>query len=132
MNIFLLENTQPQLRRVLQAIAQAPAGTVLFHCHSGKDRTGLISTLLLVLAEVEREALVRDYTLSEERLRDDYLTDRTDLSPEEIRRRLHCPPEQVDNTLSHLHTHHGGTMAYLKHIGLSETDIQSLKQRLTA
>jgi protein-tyrosine phosphatase len=131
LNIFVLENTQPRIRRVLQAIAQAPVGTLLFHCHSGKDRTGLISTLLLALAGVEQEAMVRDYTLSEDRLREDYLADRSDLSPKEIHQRLSCPPTQVVNTLSYLHDHHGSTMDYLRHIGLAESDIRSLKQRLT-
>ncbi|MFN8196656.1 MAG: tyrosine-protein phosphatase [Nocardioidaceae bacterium] len=35
---------------VLAALAQAPEGGVLFHCAGGRDRTGLIATLLLRLA----------------------------------------------------------------------------------
>jgi len=46
---------------VLSALAHAPAGGVLFHCMSGRDRTGLISLLLLTAADVEPEEIVADY-----------------------------------------------------------------------
>lgn len=131
LNCRILENTQPQIREVLRAIAQAHPGMLLFHCYSGKDRTGLVSTLLLALAEVTLEAMVEDYTLSEDRLRVCYLADRTDLSPEEIQKRLSCPPAQVVNTLSYLEQKYGGVVGYLKSIGLSQQEIQTLEHRLT-
>jgi len=45
----------------LSALAQAPAGGILFHCKSGRDRTGLISLLLLTAVQVEPEEIVADY-----------------------------------------------------------------------
>lgn len=47
--------------RVLAALARAPDGGVLFHCMGGRDRTGMISLLLLMAAEVEPEQIVADY-----------------------------------------------------------------------
>lgn len=130
LNCLALGYAQPQMRKVLRAIAQAPPGTLLFHCHSGKDRTGLISTLLLALADVDLEAMVRDYTLSENRLREGYLADRADLSPEEIQMRLHCPPKQVNNTLEHLHSNYRGVEGYFSSLGLSNGDVRSIKNRM--
>lgn len=49
---------------VLSAIAQAPAGGVLFHCGAGRDRTGIIAMLLLTMAAVEPEDIVEDYMTS--------------------------------------------------------------------
>jgi hypothetical protein len=46
---------------VLTALAEAPEGGVLFHCMGGRDRTGLISMVLLTIAGVEPEAIVDDY-----------------------------------------------------------------------
>ncbi len=46
---------------VLTALAEAPEGGVLFHCMGGRDRTGLISMVLLSIAGVEPEAIVDDY-----------------------------------------------------------------------
>jgi len=47
--------------RVLSALAHAPTGGVLFHCMGGRDRTGLISLLLLTAVGVETEEIVSDY-----------------------------------------------------------------------
>jgi protein-tyrosine phosphatase len=37
---------------------------VVFHCHTGKDRTGLISIVMLSLASVPGEAIIDDYLAS--------------------------------------------------------------------
>jgi len=49
---------------VLDAIAQAPEGTLLFHCAAGKDRTGIIAALVLSIAGVGRETILDDYELT--------------------------------------------------------------------
>ncbi len=46
---------------VLTALAEAGPGGVLFHCMGGRDRTGMISMVLLSIAGVEPEAIVDDY-----------------------------------------------------------------------
>jgi hypothetical protein len=45
---------------VLRAVAAAPAG-VLVHCAGGRDRTGMICAMLLVLAGATADAVVDDY-----------------------------------------------------------------------
>ncbi|HEY9563206.1 MAG TPA: tyrosine-protein phosphatase [Nocardioides sp.] len=49
---------------VLDALASAPPGGVLFHCMGGRDRTGLIAMLLLSAAGVDPEDVVGDYMAS--------------------------------------------------------------------
>jgi protein tyrosine/serine phosphatase len=46
---------------VLAALAGAREGGVLFHCMGGRDRTGLISMVLLSIVGAEPEAIVDDY-----------------------------------------------------------------------
>lgn len=45
----------------LETLARAPEGGVLFHCKSGRDRTGLIALLLLSAVNVDPEEIVDDY-----------------------------------------------------------------------
>lgn len=45
---------------VFRAVAGAP-GAVLVHCSGGKDRTGLVTALLLTIAGVDRSAILDDY-----------------------------------------------------------------------
>lgn len=50
---------------VFQRIAAAPAG-VMINCTAGKDRTGVVSALLLKLCGVSDEDIVYDYLLTRE------------------------------------------------------------------
>ncbi len=56
-----------QLARAVSALAASP-GPALFHCAAGKDRTGVVAALILEAAGVEREAVVADYAVTNERL----------------------------------------------------------------
>lgn len=56
-----LERMPERSARVLQALAEAPPGTVLFHCVIGRDRTGMIAMLLLSHLGVDLETIVEDY-----------------------------------------------------------------------
>ncbi|WP_026248918.1 tyrosine-protein phosphatase [Streptomyces sp. LaPpAH-108] len=53
-----------ELRRALEVIASAD-GPVVFHCASGKDRTGLLAALVLALLGVAEPEIVADFTLTE-------------------------------------------------------------------
>ena len=51
----------PSVRGRSDRLAEAGEGGALFHCMGGRDRTGMISMVLLSLAGVEPEAIVDDY-----------------------------------------------------------------------
>jgi protein-tyrosine phosphatase len=57
----------------ISAVAQAPAGGVLFHCARGNDRTGIIALLLLALAGVVPDDMIADYELSPDSDREELL-----------------------------------------------------------
>lgn len=126
---LVLEHTAPQLLSVLQAIAEAPSGPLLFHCVAGKDRTGVIAALLLALADVTPQAIAYDYAVSAENLREAYLTRYANRDRAEILEALRCPPEGAHRMLEYL-DRHGGIRGYLRHIGLSEPQIAQLRARL--
>jgi protein-tyrosine phosphatase len=64
-----LERKTERCAVVISAIAAAPPGGVLYHCAAGRDRTGIVTLLLLALAGVEPDAIAADYELSIEALR---------------------------------------------------------------
>ncbi|MGV9365196.1 tyrosine-protein phosphatase [Amycolatopsis sp. NPDC003731] len=63
--VFLREKAG-RCAAVVKAMAHADPGGVLFHCGMGRDRTGLVTLLLLALADVEPRAIAADYALSAE------------------------------------------------------------------
>ncbi|MBR0173113.1 MAG: bis(5'-nucleosyl)-tetraphosphatase (symmetrical) YqeK [Lachnospiraceae bacterium] len=51
------------IRRILHLLTEA-SGPVLFHCTSGKDRTGILAALILSALGCDREDIIRDYNAS--------------------------------------------------------------------
>ena len=56
---------QKETADILRTIAEADSG-VLFFCTAGKDRTGVISALLLLACGVDHKTIIGDYVLSRE------------------------------------------------------------------
>ena len=53
----MLDRYRHGVAEAMAAIARAPDGAVVIHCAAGKDRTGLISALLLGLVDVPAETI---------------------------------------------------------------------------
>lgn len=66
---IFLERKADRCAGVINALARSGPGGVLFHCGAGRDRTGLITLLLLALADVKPEAIAADYDRSTESLK---------------------------------------------------------------
>jgi protein tyrosine/serine phosphatase len=63
-----LERFPDRAARALAAIARAQPGGVAYHCGIGRDRTGLVTMLLLAALDVAPEEAAEDYALSAGRL----------------------------------------------------------------
>jgi protein-tyrosine phosphatase len=118
-----LAHHQGSFRHVFHVLATQQDGGVLFHCTSGKDRTGLVTALVLDLAGVDRRTIVRDYAISSHYLR------RT-LDPDTRSQGTSSPPSAIEHFLDAVDTRYGGTYAYLLQTGLPEAEIQELLARL--
>ncbi len=62
--VQMVEEAAPQIVGALTALAAPDALPAVFHCTAGKDRTGVLSALLLSLLGVPEETVVADYALS--------------------------------------------------------------------
>ena len=65
-----LDRKPERCAAAVTALARAAPGGVIFHCGAGRDRTGLVTLLVLALAGVEPDAIAEDYELSAEPLKD--------------------------------------------------------------
>lgn len=52
-----------KIRQIMEVFAKTEKA-ILFHCQEGKDRTGIISMILLGLANVARADIIADYEIS--------------------------------------------------------------------
>src|SRR5262245_11752358 len=53
-----------ELRQTLEIIAGEGELPLLFHCHAGKDRTGIVAAIVLTLVGVSRDDVVADFALT--------------------------------------------------------------------
>ncbi len=115
------------------AVAESGQGTVVVHCFAGKDRTGLVSALLLSIAGVTDEEIVSDYVLSEpnmEQLMGAWIADADDEDLRRLRSRLGQAPAAAMATVLGWLRHEGGVEAYLRDAGVDEAHVRSLQARL--
>jgi protein-tyrosine phosphatase len=119
---------------MMRAVANAPPGGVLIHCLAGKDRTGIAVALLLALVGVDDAQIAADYALSEAGLAPELDAALAAAPSDEERARImrsyDARPETMLSTLAHLRARHGGAEAYLARAGLSDADIQRIRERL--
>jgi protein tyrosine/serine phosphatase len=132
----ILDEFKANFGRALAAIADAPDGVVVFHCAGGKDRTGLISALLLRLAGVSIDDIAADYALSEANLNAGPRTWIESAPDETVRRQREfmqqTPPDAMVRTLEQLEQRWGGVREYLQAAGLSSAELDRLEARLAA
>lgn len=134
---YRLDQVPHRVGEILRAMAEAPEGAVLFHCHSGKDRTGIIAVLLLALAGVPDDLIAQDYAISSAYLApaDQAWIEEDPALSAARREELHtwgARPERAYAILRHLRAHYGGVEGYLRHAGLTDAQISSLRARLLA
>ncbi len=129
---IVLDAYPDAVAEVMRAIVTAPPGGVVIHCHSGKDRTGIVAALLLRLAGVPDDAIAADYAASRERLllvRE--LVDKESAADEpDTWNPRTVTLETMHEMLAHVDVVYGGASAYLERAGLSCTEIEQLRNRL--
>ena len=131
-----LERFGPQVAAALAAVGHADGGGVVVHCRAGKDRTGLVSALLLRLAGVSRDAVGADYALTEENLRDawsGWVEQAADDDEREREARLAAAPaEAMTAVLAEIEARYGTVRAYLRAAGATEEELDLVLARLRA
>jgi protein-tyrosine phosphatase len=132
--LIMLERFRPNFARAVAAAANAAEGGVVVHCAGGKDRTGLVTALLLRLAGVPIDDIAADYALSEERLRprhELWLAEaETEVERERLRRFTATPAAAMVGVLEELERRYGGVEAYLRAGGAPDDIGERVRARL--
>jgi len=124
-----LDAKPERVAAVLTAIARVPGGGIIFHCGGGRDRTGLISLLLLSLAGVTPEAIAADYELTFVQLAPLYAALGIEPDERDAREYLKSRGTTVTETITSL-VRDLDVADYLAAAGVSGADIDALRRRL--
>ncbi|KAJ5670267.1 uncharacterized protein N7477_005630 [Penicillium maclennaniae] len=128
-----LDSSTSEIRAVFELLAKEEAYPLVVHCTQGKDRTGLVILMALLLAgdAVPATAIADDYIRSELELVPEFEERLREIRAlglgEEYTR---CPPGFVDSTTQYLQDRYGGVRGYLAGIGIDAAMQEHIRQIL--
>jgi protein-tyrosine phosphatase len=128
----MLDEATPQIVSALAALVAPGAFPAVFHCTAGKDRTGLLSAIVLSLVGVPEATVVADYALSGEameRLRAKLMRKYPDgkdviASLDEV---FSADPSNMVGLFEHLHQRYGSMEDYASTIGVPRDSVDRLR-----
>jgi protein-tyrosine phosphatase len=132
--VLLAEFAKEAIARVLRVLAATDRPAV-YHCAAGKDRTGVISAVLLALLGVPDEVIVADYAATQENLdaiverlleTEGYQTMLAALPPDT----MHAEADTMVAFLNGIRKRYGSMRAYAVAAGLDEETVERLVARL--
>lgn len=136
--IFALDKRKKELAETLRAMLAHPEGKTLFHCSAGKDRTGVVAALLLLLAGAREEDVVADYALTQTFLAPIVPTMIAELRARDVvdekllEGMFAAPPENMQRMIDHLNKTYGGVEGYFAQLDLTAAEIAALRRLMGA
>lgn len=107
---------------------------LLFHCFTGKDRTGILAALMLGVCGVSDKDIAADYSLSQIYLTDVYSWMRENI--DDFRQAGEKSPffstdaANILALMEHLRREYGGTTEFLRQCGAGNDTLEALHRRL--
>jgi protein tyrosine/serine phosphatase len=133
--LWFLDVGAPSIAATFSVLADETAYGVVFHCSAGKDRTGVLSALLLDCLGVDRDVIVSDYMLTRTRL--DHIHARIRRHPafHPDQHDLNAPMFQIEATtmvrfLRELDGRFGGAVGWCRRAGVPEDMVERLRDLL--
>lgn len=139
--VAILEASAPQFATIARTVLESSRTDrpgVLFHCTAGKDRTGLAAAILLLVAEVPRQAIVTDYTQTEKNLARGFAEALTalitslgvPLTPALKTLATESPASAIETAMDWISANHGDVSGYLRSGGMTDEEIADLRRVL--
>ncbi|KAF8862808.1 hypothetical protein BDZ45DRAFT_767552 [Acephala macrosclerotiorum] len=126
-----LDHCGPEIAEALRAFSQPSNLPILAHCTQGKDRTGLIISLILFLLRIPDEAITKDYVMSEKELLPEKEERMKEISSIGLTEDFAgCPSDWIEKMDRYLNEKYGSVEKYCESIGLTKGELEDLRMVL--
>lgn len=129
--ITLLDKSREGIATALRIFVDPSNFPILVHCVHGKDRTGMIIMLILLLSEVPVQAILADYSRSETLLKESKAKNQLHMAPylqdDEV---IAAQRSNLQAALDHIKTKYGGIANYLTKIGINESERKAIRKNI--
>ena len=124
---ILMSEKEDFIKPVFTSLAEEK-GTVLFHCSAGKDRTGVIASILLKLVGVDPYDIIADYQVSKTYLHPKY-NDMLNNPSIMYASLFDSKPETMFEFLNYLDEKYDSIESYLNSKGISDEQIEQIRSK---
>jgi protein-tyrosine phosphatase len=136
--VLIAERYAPSIAEVFRLLTLADALPAVFHCTAGRDRTGIISAMILDVLGVPDEVIAQDYVLTE--LARERTTEWIEAhEPAFAAYMAQFPPERrvmraemIVGFVELTRAKHGSIAGFLAGAGVGEDRLEALRARLLA
>ncbi len=126
---MIIDNHKDNIAKILNAIAEAKEGVILYNCFFGKDRTGILTMLLLSIAGVSKEDIIADYQLTYTYVKN-YIKEHKDLLWDVSSEKHYSLPETMETLIERIESKYGSVINYIRCTGVSDEAIEKIRKRL--
>lgn len=137
---YMIEKRAEAFGNILAHFADSKNFPIVYHCTAGKDRTGIITALILALLGVPEDTIIADYSLSNLGF-DHYFAEFVEdqrhaamgVKDEEFQGFFVVKPDWIKNILDHLHVNYGSVEQYLiEKANMDRLTIERIRMNLLA
>jgi protein-tyrosine phosphatase len=135
----ILDASAPVVKQVMEILASPSGYPLLIHCQAGKDRTGILTALILLTLGAGREEIIGDFMKSNDALLPffkrvllirklisfGFFPYRNMLFAVTVRQR------NIESVLDRVEVHYGGIEGYLRSAGVDSSRLGELRKNLT-
>ncbi len=139
--INILEHNKEGIRQAFERFVHFAQYPLLLHCTQGKDRSGVLSALVLLLLDIPESVVMADYLITDQLTNIErgmqaiqgYLETFKDTIPEGItaqdwRPMLSCQPQALVNMFAYLRTEYNGITRFLDSVGITLNQQQAIRE----
>lgn len=128
---LLLDHSKNEIAKALRVLTKEENFPVLVHCMHGKDRTGLLIMLILLLCSIDPQEALMDYVQSEGQLRiardSKQLNLASHLTTDAV---LASSAHVMQHTMDYLNQKYGSAAGYAKAIGITDSEVSRIRLNL--
>ncbi|KAB5531186.1 protein-tyrosine phosphatase-like protein [Coniochaeta sp. 2T2.1] len=126
-----LDHSGAEIREALECFLEPGTLPILIHCTQGKDRTGIIVILVLMILRVPPEGIDYDYQLSDKELQPEKASRLAEIREIGLGDEFgDTAKDMIERTIAHLDTKYGGLNSYLDGIDFGKEKRDELRDAL--
>lgn len=133
----LLERNKDIIVSLFYFIATSEFKRIIVSCYAGKDRTGIIIFLIMIVLGVDKELIIEDFVLSKKFLAKDieYFKEnwkKRGINKEEYLKRINPDHKTLREVINYLNSNYGSSILYLNKIGVPENIFTKIRKKFSS